>query len=79
MRRGDCASAKVIRRFRAAKRQLHVRMGIDAAGNYQLSGSINRGIGLHIKLSADHRNDFIFDQDVGVVVVSGGDDLAITN
>jgi len=54
-----------------------MRVRIDAAGNDQPSFRIDRDVSFHFKLGADDRDDLVFDQDVGVVVVCGGDDVAV--
>ena len=77
MRRGDRASAKIIRRRSAAERQFHVRVRIDAAGNDESAFGIDSHVSFHLELGADDGDDFVFDQDVGVVVVGGSDDVTI--
>ena len=79
MRGGDRAGAKIIGRFSAAKGQFHVGVGIDAAGNYEFVFGVDRHVSLHIEPGANDRNSFAFDQDVSMVIVTGGDDLAVTD
>ena len=79
MGRGDRAGAKIVRRRGAAEGQFHVRVWIDATGNYQFAACIDSHVSFHVELRADDGNHFVFDQNVGVVIVGGGDDVAVTN
>ena len=79
MRGRDRAGGEIIRRRGAAKRKFHVRVRIDAAGNDEPVRRIDRQVCFHVEFGADDRNSFAFDQDVGFVIVDGGDDLAVTN
>ena len=51
--------------FGAAERQFHVRVRIDAAGNDEFAGGVDRLVRFHLEARADHGDAFVFDQNVG--------------
>src|SRR5207253_10846804 len=77
MRRRDRAGAKVVRSGGPTEGQLHVRVWIDAAGNYQFSARVDSHVSFHVELCADDGYSFAFDQKVGFIIVSGGDDVTV--
>ena len=46
-------------------------------GMTSLPARVDGHVGFHVELRADDGNSFAFDQNVGFVVVSGGDDVAV--
>jgi hypothetical protein len=79
VRRRDGAGVEIIGRRRAAERQLHVRVRVDAAGDDQPPFRVDDAIGVRFDRARDHRHGAVLDEDVGVIVVDGGDDAAIPN
>ncbi len=76
-RRRPRSGKKIVRRICPAKRQFHMRMRIDPAGNHQLPRRINDNIRLHIERLADSRDGLAVDKNIRVIVVNGGDDAAV--
>ena len=54
-----------------------MRMGINAAWNNEAIACIDYLRRFNIQILADHRNLFVFDVDIGVVVIHRRDDPAI--
>src|SRR5258705_13775654 len=61
---GDCSRAKVVGCLSATERQFHVRVWINATGDYKLTAGINHAVDVHLELCPDYGYKFIFDQDV---------------
>ena len=45
--------------------------------NDVLTGSVDGHIGFHVELLADGSYDFAVDENIGAVIVGGGDDLTV--
>ena len=71
------AGLEVIGRDGAPEGHIEVRMGVDAAGNDQAVFGVEDGVGVHVEVFSDEGDFFIFDVDVGEIVVGGGDDVAV--
>ena len=54
-----------------------MRVRIDSAGDDQTSFCVDCLVGFDVDLLADHGHFAVFDEDVGVVIVDGGDDAAV--
>ena len=54
-----------------------MRMRIDATGNDEFSRSVDSVVRLHVELRPDNGDAFIFNQNVGLVIIDRGDDAAI--
>src|SRR6266850_1596884 len=76
---GDCSRVKVVGSLSATERQFHMRVWIDATRDNKLTAGINHAVDFYFELRPDYRYKFIFDQDVGFVIVSGGDDATALN
>jgi hypothetical protein len=65
---------------RAAERQLHVGVDVDAAGDHVAALRVNRLVGAQaggLEPGPDRRDRLAVDQDVGVVRAVGGDDRPV--
>jgi hypothetical protein len=71
-RRRPSAGKEIIARLRPAKRQLHMRMRIDPAGNDELAAGVDDFIRLDFDRLPNRRDRFAFDKNIGYIVVDGG-------
>ena len=77
--RGARAGLERVRGGGAAERQLHVRVRIDASGDDEAAVGVDDFVGFDVDRFRDHRDGAVLDEDVGVVVVDGGDDAAVAD
>src|SRR4029078_4941268 len=66
-------------RDRAAERHVEVRVRVDTARQHVLAGRVYRPVGGDVELGADECDPLALDEDVGDVVVGGGDDTPSAN
>src|SRR5207244_3300066 len=77
VRRGARASLEGVGGRSAAERQLHVGVGIDAAGDDQAAFGVDDLVHVGGDRPGDHDHLAVLDEDVGVVVVDSGDHTSV--
>src|SRR5439155_5130927 len=77
--RGAGSGLEIVGRDRAAEGHVDVGVRVDAAGQDQQAGGVQDRVGLDLQTAADRGHDRVFDQEVGLVVVSSRDDAAVAN
>ena len=76
---GARAGREIVAGKGAAKRQFHVRVRVDGAGNDVFARRVDDFVGFNVQIGADERDRGAVDPNVGEGIVGGGDDAAVAD